>query len=102
MAKAAQASVPIPDGLDLDVWIVHPSEDPFQDALAESIDRKKKSKKGKGKDVSGEKKNSRKKRKDDGGELIALASPEPQIETAEERAERERVRQHCSYPIAFL
>ncbi|KAF8347080.1 adaptin N terminal region-domain-containing protein [Amanita rubescens] len=53
VAKAAQASVPIPD------------EDPIQDALAESTDRKKKSKKGKGKDISGEKKNSRKKRNGD-------------------------------------
>ena len=102
VAKTAQASVPIPDGLDLDAWIVPPSEDSIQDELAESTDRKNKSKKGKGKDISGEKKNSRKKQKDNDGELIALASPEPEIETTEERAERERVRQRCSNPIAFL
>ena len=86
MAKAAQASVPVPEGLDLDAWIVHPPEDSVQD-VAESTDLKKKSKKGKGKDTSGEKKNSKKKRKDD-DELIAL---EPEVETAEDRAERERV-----------
>lgn len=86
VAKAAQASVPVPEGLDLDAWIVHPPEDSVQD-VAESTDLKKKSKKGKGKDTSGEKKNSKKKRKDD-DELIAL---EPEVETAEDRAERERV-----------
>lgn len=98
VAKVAQASVPIPEGLDLDAWIVHPPEDPVQD-VAESIDRKKKSK---GKGTSGEKKNSKKKRKGDDGELIALASPEPEVETAEERAERERVPQYFFHPVASV
>jgi AP-3 complex subunit delta-1 len=97
VAKVAQASVPVPEGLDLDAWIVHPPEDLVQD-VAELTDRKKKSKNGKGKGTSGEKKNSKKKRKDDDGELIALASPEVEVETAEERAERERVRQYFFIP----
>lgn len=97
VAKVAQASVPVPEGLDLDAWIVHPPEDPVQDG-PESTERKKKSKNGKGKGTSGEKKNSKKKRKDDDGGLIALASPEPEVETAEERAERERVRQYFFIP----
>ena len=97
VAKVAQASVPVPEGLDLDAWIVHPPEDLVQD-VAELTDRKKKSKNGKGKGTSGEKKNSKKKRKEDDGELIVLASPEVEVETAEERAERERVRQYFFIP----
>ena len=40
VAKVAQASVPVPEGLDLDAWIVHPPEDPVQDG-PESTERKK-------------------------------------------------------------
>lgn len=94
VALTAQASVPIPDGLDLDAWIVPPPPDPTS---AADIEKKvKKSKKGKDKEVNGAKvvKNGKKKRKqdEDDRETIRLTAVTPEIETAEERAQRERVR----------
>ena len=87
VAPAAQASVPVPEGLDLDAWIVPAMQEPADDA----IEKSKKSRKGKEKETSNRTraKGSKKKRKEDSNveELV----PEAPEETAEERAERERV-----------
>lgn len=94
VALAAQASVPIPDGLDLDAWIVPPPPDPTS---ATDVELKvKRNKKGKDKDVNGAKvvKNGKKKRKqdEDDSASIHLSAGTPEIETADELAQRERVR----------
>jgi AP-3 complex subunit delta-1 len=86
VALAAQASVPIPDGLDLDAWIVPqelvPEVDP--DAKARKV------KKGKGKEANGGKaKNGKKKHKEEGNGVI-LTPPED-TETPEQAIEREQV-----------
>ncbi|KIJ66444.1 hypothetical protein HYDPIDRAFT_87029 [Hydnomerulius pinastri MD-312] len=91
VASAAQASVPVPDGLDLDAWIVPSMQDSLVDDDDEAGERKvKKSKKGKEKESTNrtKAKGGKKKRKEE-------ASPEDFVpqepeETAEERAERER------------
>jgi AP-3 complex subunit delta-1 len=93
VASIAQASVPVPDGLDLDAWIV-PS---MQDRVAEEGDdgdvteRKiKRNKKGKEKEsASRTKVKSGKKKQKEEGYREELAPQEE--ETAEEKAERERV-----------
>lgn len=95
VASIAQASVPVPDGLDLDAWIV-PS---MQDRVAEEGDdgdvteRKiKRNKKGKEKEKesgSRTKVKGGKKKQKEGGYQEELAPQEE--ETAEEKAERERV-----------
>lgn len=97
MAANAQASVPVPEGLDLDAWIVPPPSEPAPSDMkthdGETGERKvKKSKKGKGKEVSETKgKGVKKRRKEDGhgGNSVVLMPTEP--ETAEELVERERV-----------
>ncbi|KAI0652531.1 Ap3d1 protein [Trametes meyenii] len=91
VALSAQASVPVPDGLNLDVWIV-----PWQEETPPALElgehepgEIKKSKKGKKKDA-GKPKRKGKARADEHDEDGARsASPVP-VETAEERAERER------------
>jgi AP-3 complex subunit delta len=92
VAPNAQASVPIPEGLDLDAWIVPPPRE-VASAAEESLGKKiKRSKKGKGKEGDGnDLKHSRKKRthQENGGQLTQT---EPEIETPEEQAERARVR----------
>ncbi|KAH7886244.1 adaptin N terminal region-domain-containing protein [Phlebopus sp. FC_14] len=93
VAPAAQASVPVPDGLDLDAWIVPSMEEPLViDEEEEVVDRKvKKSKKGKEKEsASGtpvKTKGGKKKRKEDNASL----EEQEQEETPEQRAERERL-----------
>lgn len=91
VALTAQARVPIPDGLDLDSWIVPPPKEMAEvvqaddDEVAE-LKKKRKSKKGKEKDTGAVKSKGRKQahRDDDENTLIAPA------ETEEEQAERER------------
>lgn len=99
VAASAQASVPIPEGLDLDAWIVPP---PREDTVDEGEGRGdvavkvKKSKKGKGKAV-GNGKSKKQKRGDvleyepEDDDTSAAQTP---IETEEEKAERERVNRH--------
>jgi len=91
VALVAQASVPIPDGLDLDAWIIPSQQERVVEEDEEDVVRKvKKSKKGKGKETNGVKsKNGKRKQKDD--EPRDDYTPGPEIETTEERAERERV-----------
>jgi len=96
VAPAAQASVPVPEGLDLDAWIVPDMEEKPVLGLEvdeEIVDRKKKGKKGKEreKDGSGKVKKGSKKRKEERndygyGDTLAPAPDE----TPEEKAERER------------
>ncbi|KAK7464464.1 AP-3 complex subunit delta [Stygiomarasmius scandens] len=94
VAPNAQASVAVPDGLDLDSWIIPP---PVETKPVEIEEKKtKKSKKGKGKELSSTKvKNGKKKKKDDGDSLNGgnggILTP-VDAETEEERAERERRR----------
>ena len=105
VALSAQASVPVPEGLDLDAWIVPFKEEPTPlagDAADEALEGKR-GKKGKRKE--GEKGAGKSKRK---GKARARAEdgvadgaddehPDPasaaaaQAETEEQRAERERV-----------
>jgi AP-3 complex subunit delta-1 len=92
VALVAQASVPIPDGLDLDAWIVPSQRERVVEEDEEDVVRKvKKSKKGKGKETNGVKSKSGKRRQKDDEPRDDYTPPEPVIETAEERAERERV-----------
>ncbi|KAG6842376.1 hypothetical protein C0991_007506 [Blastosporella zonata] len=91
VATSAQASVPIPEGLDLDAWIVPPPQEIIAD---QPPDRKKKLKKGKGKEVGESKVKGLKQKKKEEVESVeygdALAPAEPEIETPEEKAERAR------------
>lgn len=92
VAPAAQASVPVPEGLDLDVWIVPAMQEPLVGDESQLVEKKvKKSKKGKEKETLNRTraKGGKKKRKED-STVEELVPQEPE-ETAEERAERERV-----------
>lgn len=92
VAQAAQASVPIPEGLDLDAWIVPAMQEPLVDDDGHEVEKKvKKNKKGKEKETLNrtKAKGGKKKRKEDSN-VEELVPQEPE-ETAEEREERERV-----------
>ncbi|KAJ6502639.1 adaptin N terminal region-domain-containing protein [Mycena vulgaris] len=88
VALAAQASVLIPDGLDLDAWIVSPPQEPVLEADLEAKARK--IKKGKGKEVNGTKSKGKKKHKDEanGGNGVVLTPLEDDGETPEQALER--------------
>ncbi|KAG6334130.1 hypothetical protein ID866_4953 [Astraeus odoratus] len=99
VAAAAQASVPIPEGLDLDAWIVPSMQAPLYDedeggggggeVTMVGGKKTKKSKKGKEKESTGRAKSKgTKKRKEDEGNEVLIPQEEP--ETPEDRAERER------------
>ncbi|KAK7063926.1 AP-3 complex subunit delta [Favolaschia claudopus] len=91
VALTAQASVPIPDGLDLDAWIVPPPQEPVVAIEPDYEAKVRKIKKGKAKEVNGNKvKNGKKKHKEEGnGVVLITREPDDEIENAEER---ERVR----------
>jgi len=90
----AQASVAVPDGLDLDSWIVPPPREVLPQPRAEDDfdgeKKKKKSKKGKGKETTSST-NSKKKKANDADDLVILAPAESDHESPEDIAERERV-----------
>lgn len=91
VARAAQTSVPVPEGLDLDAWIV-PSQQHRQEELEDAAAKVKKNKKGKGKETNGTKSaKSGKRRQREEYSPDRYLPVEPDVETAEERAERERV-----------
>ncbi|RPD64688.1 Adaptor protein complex AP-3 delta subunit [Lentinus tigrinus ALCF2SS1-7] len=96
VALTAQASVPVPEGLDLEAWIVPPQEEPVlsQDTATEEAPEGKRVKKGK-KDTGKTKRKGKgkgKAREDESGDEEGGHAPAtPVAETAEERAERERV-----------
>ncbi|KAL4070486.1 adaptin N terminal region-domain-containing protein [Scleroderma citrinum] len=94
VASAAQTSVPVPDGLDLDAWIVPSMQAPLPDedeGTGEVVGEKKtkKSKKGKEKESVGrtKSKGTKKQKEDEGTEELI---PQEEIETPEEIVERER------------
>lgn len=102
VAPQAQASVPVPEGLDLDAWIVPPLPPPREleptfDLIKKKVSSKK-GKKGKEKEVNGKKGNSKGKSKAPVGSYgDALLSERRDVlvpsqeETAEEKAAREKV-----------
>jgi AP-3 complex subunit delta len=98
VALTAQENVPIPEGLDLDAWFVPPPPEPIIQINTDAdggIEKKKtkKGKKGKGREVNGgTSKSSGKKKVKEEGSGVVLAPIEPEVETVEERAEKERVR----------
>ena len=88
----AQASVAIPEGLDLDSWIVPPP----REAVPHNIDdekggsgKKVRSKKGKGKDAVPAATNKKNKGKENGYHTTLISADSE--ETHEERAQRETV-----------
>ncbi|KAI0094397.1 Ap3d1 protein [Irpex rosettiformis] len=91
VAASAQASVPIPDGLDLDAWIVPPPKEETEEAGGADggadVVKVRKAKKGKGKAGIGGK-TKKQKQVDLYEEEDVLSAP---VETEEEKAERERV-----------
>ncbi len=90
VAPHAQASVPVPTGLDLDVWIVPPHQEPAAPATEEVKEKKKSSSKKGKEEANGKKKSktsSKKKLKQvellqDGDVLVPV---DPDVETPEER-----------------
>jgi AP-3 complex subunit delta len=92
VAQVAQANVPIPEGLDLDVWIVPSQQDRIMEEEADNTVRKvKRSKKGKGKEINGTRTKSGKQKQKEDDSRDTHTVPELETETAEERAERETV-----------
>jgi AP-3 complex subunit delta-1 len=87
VASTAQANVPIPEGLDLDKWIVPPPKSvvPTPATEEEERGRRPKKKKGKQREANGKvkEKSTNKLLQED---ALTLAA-----ETEEEKAERERV-----------
>ncbi|KAF8131643.1 adaptin N terminal region-domain-containing protein [Boletus edulis] len=93
VAQAAQVSVPIPEGLDLDAWIVPAMQELLVDDASPEVEKTvKKSKKGKEKGTPNrtKTKGGKKKRKEDS--TVEVLVPQEPEETAEERAERERLK----------
>jgi AP-3 complex subunit delta len=113
VASTAQGSVPVPEGLDLDKWIVAPPppSSPVGDGVHDELGKVRKSKKSRGKDkeangvVGGDKKKKKKVKRDGlpvrspyeydehsgSGSFRESLTPVEVEETAEERAEKDRV-----------
>ena len=92
VAQTAQEHVAIPEGLDLDAWIV-PSEAAAADKLVAEPEepRVRKNKKGKEKEVNGKSRKGKKKPND--GVDVVSSSVAPEVEVAEDNAaDVERVR----------
>jgi AP-3 complex subunit delta-1 len=88
----AQTSVVIPEGLDLDSWIVPPpreAEPHHVDDEKDGSGKKARSKKGKGKDVGSATTSKKKKGKENGDHTMLI--PADSEETPEERVQREKV-----------
>ena len=87
VASAAQTNVPIPEGLDLDKWIVPPPKSVVSKPVTEEEGRgrRSKKKKGKQKEVNGKVKEKPTNKQLQEDALVPVA------ETEEEKAERERV-----------
>ncbi|KDQ63013.1 hypothetical protein JAAARDRAFT_75593 [Jaapia argillacea MUCL 33604] len=90
VALTAQASIGIPEGLDLDIWIVPPPKEVTKETHSHHGDvgekhRVKKIKKGKGKEQNGSAIGKGKARDLNGG-----TSTPSEVETPEEKVERER------------
>ncbi|KAF8203875.1 adaptin N terminal region-domain-containing protein [Pholiota molesta] len=93
VATNAQASVPVPEGLDLDAWIVPPPREVVQVKADEGDDdhekKAKKSKKGKGKNVESTAIGKKRKTKENGNQVLLLPI-ESDTETLEEKMLREK------------
>ena len=102
VALNAQASVPVPEGLDLDAWIVPIQDEPASphNAATDEALEGKKSKKGKKKESGKTKRKGKARAREEDDEYgeFEQAAPSQPVETAEERAERERVSVH---PVAL-
>ncbi|KAJ3555164.1 hypothetical protein NM688_g2725 [Phlebia brevispora] len=88
VAAVAQESVPVPEGLDLNAWVVPPPKEdvtPLQEAEPTGETKPKKLKKGKGKDTGAKGKGKKRKDTEDTGDTLIES-----VETAEDKAERER------------
>ena len=87
VASGAQTNVPIPEGLDLDKWIVPPPKSVVSKPVTEEEGRgrRSKKKKGKQKEVNGKVKGKPTNKQLQEDALVPVA------ETEEEKAERERV-----------
>jgi len=87
VASTAQANVPIPEGLDLDKWIVPPPKNvvPTSATEEEERGRRPRKKKGKQKEANGKVKGRHT------SKLLQEDALTPAPETEEEKAERERV-----------
>ncbi|KAG5654164.1 hypothetical protein H0H81_006876 [Sphagnurus paluster] len=94
VALSAQTSVPVPEGLDLDAWIVPPPREVPQEQPSEKKTKKVKKGKGKEKEPGDGKVKAKKKQKEEKVELLVdgdvLTPAEPEVETPEEIAERAR------------
>ncbi|KAF8167541.1 adaptin N terminal region-domain-containing protein [Crassisporium funariophilum] len=92
-AANAQASVAIPEGLDLEAWFVQPPKDVLAHSHSDEVDvageKKKKSKKGKDKDL-GATASGKKKKVHKDSERVVLTPMDSDVENPEERAQRER------------
>lgn len=89
VALTAQASVPIPEGLDLDSWIVPSQQErAIQEDAYDVVRKVKRGKKGKGKETNGTIVKNKKRRQRDDDPKNVYTPLEPDLET--ERAERER------------
>lgn len=92
VASAAQANVLVPDGLDLDAWIVPSMQVAFSDDDEMGETKAKKNRKGKEKGYNKVKSGKKKRKGEDNiEEFGSLSQLQEEIETPEERAERERV-----------
>ncbi|KAI0076052.1 Adaptor protein complex AP-3 delta subunit [Panus rudis PR-1116 ss-1] len=94
VAPNAQESVPVPEGLDLNTWIVPPRQEPsvlHDEDMLEDEPKTKKGKKGKRKEAGGGKLKAKKKRSGEGPLQPDVLEPSA-AETEAERAERERLK----------
>lgn len=87
VAREAQASVPIPEGLDLDPWIIAPPREDIVSTVDGTTNGAPKKKKGKGKEKMGKETGKAKSGKTKAISLVDVESGD----TADEKAELERV-----------
>ncbi|KAF7303117.1 AP-3 complex subunit delta [Mycena kentingensis (nom. inval.)] len=89
VAILAQASVPVPPGLDLDVWFIPPPPEPTVEAPRKSKGKSREVNGGGGKSSSGK---SKKKQKEvvANGDAVVLTPANEEAETPEQAAERDR------------
>ncbi|KAI0756396.1 adaptin N terminal region-domain-containing protein [Daedaleopsis nitida] len=102
VAPTAHASVPVPEGLDLDAWIVPMPEEPVpaHEGVTDEAPDGKKSKKSKRKDAGKSKRKGKgRAREDDANDEDGEPDEPAHQETAEDRAERERV---SALPVLFF
>ncbi|KAI0783126.1 Adaptor protein complex AP-3 delta subunit [Abortiporus biennis] len=99
VAVTAQVSVPIPEGLDLNAWIVPPPREEMESGVPDlgeegtGIHRVKKGKKGKGKETGGVRVKGTKKRRTTTEGSVEILIPDHELEeTEEERIVREKAK----------